>query len=1046
MADLSLKIKADFAQAQRAFVELAGESKNAAEKIAAFNAKMKEDSEDSFIARQKMLGIALTATRGDVEALTAQQQNYTREMERLLKAGIDPAAPAFQKLQTELDETNQKLQKHGVYSKEAQAGMDMIKKGAMAAAAAMAAFVAAIAATVQKTAEAGDKYAKTARVIGMTAESFQELEYAANMSGVETSTLTGSLEKLNKNMGDVKTGTGALTTYLAENNKELLEQLKGVNSNEEAFTLLMGAIEEAPDEFSRAALAQAAFGKSGQELILIAEAGAAGIEGLKEEAREYGLISNESAAASEEFMDAQARLKQAFAGVGNELSEGMIPVVTEMVNKFAGFIAGIDDWEGKIKTLAIVLGTVTVALTAMSVVSKVAAGIGAVTKAFTALKAAMTAGLGPIGLSVAAIGGLIALYAKMTQTIDYASTAGEEFAQNMDKSATEANTLLEEWKNLNGQKAIDEQTSTRLLALYPGLADKMDVNAASATELMEAIKELNKEQAANAAQEWITRLGRLQESLREDEAAYQANINANRAWVNETNGSAERLQHWRSQVANAVEQANAILGTVGQRLGAGNQIIDIPVVITPPSSGDTKTVIAEVDDLGKTLSDSLGGVAEKQEAIAKLQEQFNRTLAITNSLAELGLIDKAKEEQQILQAQETWINGLVELRAAYSGIPAEAGRLAEVNQLLADGIPALEGQRAAVEQLIEAERTRTEEEIRLSAERQAAQEAEWIALNGTLQQKLEIIGQTEAQANQERMTQFSQFLKARLDAEDLEGQARLDYVEANSAEMMDNLELTEDERVALEEATADLLREIDEKLTESAKAEAEKRKQAILGALQATFDAASAFADLTLDMEQANLDARTERLTAQAEADKERIDAEVLGEEEAARQKEEIDKNLNAEIARIEKEAQARAYSAAVANKAIAHAEAGINTYAAAVTAFKNGGGFPLGAIAMAATIAMGLAQQAKIANTPLSLPTAETGGSFIVPDVSPRVDGIGLRVNAGERIDVTPAGRAGDGGLTVHNVLMLDRRVLFEAVNEGITSGEIKIDMVANL
>jgi hypothetical protein len=78
---------------------------------------------------------------------------------------------------------------------------------------------------------------------------------------------------------------------LKQNDKQLLNQLENVNSNEEAFNLLMDAIQRAPDEFTRTGLAQAAFGKSGQELILLANEGAGGISRLRNEAREYGVIS-----------------------------------------------------------------------------------------------------------------------------------------------------------------------------------------------------------------------------------------------------------------------------------------------------------------------------------------------------------------------------------------------------------------------------------------------------------------------------------------------------------------------------------------------------------------------------------------------------------------------------------------------------------------------------------------------------------------------------------------------------------------------------------
>jgi hypothetical protein len=245
----------------------------------------------------------------------------------------------------------------------------------------------------------------------MTAETFQELDYAAKMSGVDN--LKGSLEKLNKTVADVKSGTGALTSYLKDNDQQLLNQLQNVNSNEEAFNLMMDAINRAPDEFSRAELAQAAFGKSGQQLILLANEGADGIANLREEARKYGVISNEAAANSEAYLDAQARLKTALAGVATELTSGLMPGLTETITKIADFIASIDDWEGALTTAGYVLAGVTAGLTAFLVISKGAAVIDLVSKAFRGLTAAIaTNPIGAIAVVVTAvlIPALIALY------------------------------------------------------------------------------------------------------------------------------------------------------------------------------------------------------------------------------------------------------------------------------------------------------------------------------------------------------------------------------------------------------------------------------------------------------------------------------------------------------------------------------------------------------------------------------------------------------------------------------------------------------------
>lgn len=94
--------------------------------------------------------------------------------------------------------------------------------------------------------------------------------------------------------------------------------------------------------------------------------------------------------------------------------------------------------------------------------------------------------------------------------------------------------------------------------------------------------------------------------------------------------------------------------------------------------------------------------------------------------------------------------------------------------------------------------------------------------------------------------------------------------------------------------------------------------------------------------------------------------------------------------------------------KGLAIAQATINTYEAATKAFNLFGGWPLGAAAAAATVAAGLGLVAKI-----SAQQFAAGGSFTVPGGVSGVDNtlVPLALASGERVDITPAGKAASGG-----------------------------------
>lgn len=188
------------------------------------------------------------------------------------------------------------------------------------------------------TAKAGDEIAKTSRLIGISAEALQEYRFAADRQGISNETLTKSLQILNRSIGDVQLGQGTLTTILNRSNPALLQQLKGVQDNAEAFDMIVDAISKMPNKLQQTAFAQAAFGRSGVEMLKLLEAGPEGMANLREEARKYGgVMSSEAAIASEKFVDAQTNLNFAIRGLSMTLGTELMPTVQ-------GYIENLTTW------------------------------------------------------------------------------------------------------------------------------------------------------------------------------------------------------------------------------------------------------------------------------------------------------------------------------------------------------------------------------------------------------------------------------------------------------------------------------------------------------------------------------------------------------------------------------------------------------------------------------------------------------------------------------------------------------------------------------
>jgi hypothetical protein len=524
--DLTLRINSDFSKASEAFKSLADSSEETREKIEKFSEAFQEKHINKFIDKQKLLEASLTGTRGEVDAMKAASNNYQKEIERLIRSGLDPQSDAIKKLSQEHDLLNLKIKETENSQKTLEQTMKTLETASFALLAAIGATTGALIAITNETAKAGDEFAKAGRHIGLTAEELQELDYAAKMSGV--SDIRGHLDKLNTAVINVKNDTGALTKYLEENDKQLLNQVKSAKSNSQAFDLLMQAIKNTQDPFKKSELAMAAFGKAGKDIILMAEQGADGIANLREEAHLYGLISNEAAQASENYIDAQTRLKKSFEGVRNEIGSSLMPIVTDIMQKVADAIASVDNWDEVFRNLIITVGAVTGALVTFVTVLKIAPIIQGVVVAIKAAGGALAAlrikilavntaiAANPIGLiatGIAAATGLIVgvIGSAISKQKEYTKSFDENTdAVNRNSSAVANNMLL-----INDAAFEASRGYNDLTALVSSYNDELRILQATQSDLRRLENEGADSETidmyrrgASDAIEWIDRLER----------------------------------------------------------------------------------------------------------------------------------------------------------------------------------------------------------------------------------------------------------------------------------------------------------------------------------------------------------------------------------------------------------------------------------------------------------------------------------------------------------------------------------------------------------
>ncbi len=194
-------------------------------------------------------------------------------------------------------------------------------------------------AIAKSTANAGDEAAKTARSLGLTAESLQELEFAASIGGVGAKQLSTGMLKLQRAAKEAGDG---VATY-KDTFDELGVTVKNQDGTLKSSEMLMGEIadrfETMPDGTKKSALAMDLFGRSGGRLVNVLNGGSKGLRELRDEAQKSGFVISEAdTVLSEEFNDSLNRLQSVVKGLKNQIGVGLLRPIKGIIDQMRGWI------------------------------------------------------------------------------------------------------------------------------------------------------------------------------------------------------------------------------------------------------------------------------------------------------------------------------------------------------------------------------------------------------------------------------------------------------------------------------------------------------------------------------------------------------------------------------------------------------------------------------------------------------------------------------------------------------------------------------------
>ena len=280
--------------------------------------------------------------------------------------------------------------------------------------------VAALTAFASKGVDTADSIGNTAKRLRMSAQSLQEWNHVARMSGVETASLEKAFEKVNGivadiALGDVKGFAGVFHALGIS-----MDEIDGKDTSE-AFEVIRNALEKVEDESLRAALANHLFGdKIGSDLLPMLSQEEDAIKDLRKEAQELGVVTNEQIDAVGGYKDSLDKLKQSTTALSVEVAEVMIPAMQGVVNILKdhiipAFRSAVKWWQGLSNETKVLITVITGLLAAigpvLTIIGKVGPLVKTVSIAFKALgSAGIFAGAG-INAATLGIGALIAIVA-----------------------------------------------------------------------------------------------------------------------------------------------------------------------------------------------------------------------------------------------------------------------------------------------------------------------------------------------------------------------------------------------------------------------------------------------------------------------------------------------------------------------------------------------------------------------------------------------------------------------------------------------------------
>lgn len=214
-----------------------------------------------------------------------------------------------------------------------------IKTLALAAAGGVSALGASLFAIAKTTANAYDSIGKFSDQTGLTTEFLSKMNVAAEFADININSMNKALERLQVGLGEAGKGIGLAKDTLKDMGLSIHQANGMLHTTETILPSLADKFQQMASDTERTEAAQKLFGQRGIEMVKILKDGSEGLARYTEEAEAMGLVIDKQATANAaKFNDALFKVKGSLVGLKNQIAEKIIPIITELSEKFTEFI------------------------------------------------------------------------------------------------------------------------------------------------------------------------------------------------------------------------------------------------------------------------------------------------------------------------------------------------------------------------------------------------------------------------------------------------------------------------------------------------------------------------------------------------------------------------------------------------------------------------------------------------------------------------------------------------------------------------------------